>query len=70
MFPRLALHTCALTGTISLSYHGVCAISLSPVLLKLNSDFPCTFLNGQFTRHTIIIELAQYVYFANPVLQL
>ncbi len=68
-FPRLTLHACALTRTISLSYRG---ISLSfhlvtevfqlvtqyftfPVRFQLNSDFSHTFLNGQLTRHTIII---------------
>ncbi len=63
----LTLHACALTRTISLSYHGV---SLSfhlvtkafqlvtryftfPVRFQLNSDFSHTFLNGQLTCHTI-----------------
>ena len=66
-FPRLTLHACALTRTISLSYRG---ISLSfhlvtevfqlvtryftfPVRFQLNSDFSHTFLNGQLTRRTI-----------------
>ncbi len=69
MFPRLMLHACALTHTISLSYRG---ISLSvhlvievfqlftryftlPVQFQLNSDFSYTFLNGKLTCRTIII---------------
>ncbi len=59
-FSRLMLHACTLIRTISLS---CCGISLSfsvlfhlvthyftfPVLFQLNSYFPQTFLNGQFT---------------------
>ena len=69
-FPRLTLHACALTRTISLSYRG---ISLSfylvtevfqlvtcyftfPVRFQLNSDFFHTFLNGQLTRRTIKLK--------------
>ncbi len=69
MFPRLMLHACALTRTISLSYRG---ISLSfhlvievfqlftryftlPVQFQLNSDFSYTFLNGKRACRTIII---------------
>ncbi len=65
-FPRLSLHACALTCTISLSYRG---ISLSfhlvtevfqlvtryftfPMQFQLNSDFSHSFLNGQLTRRT------------------
>ena len=67
-FPRLTLHACALTRTISLSYRG---ISLSfhlvtevfqlvtryftfPVRFQLNSDFSHTFFNGKHTHRTII----------------
>ncbi len=68
-FPRLTLHACALTRTISLSYRG---ISLSfhlvtevfqlfthyfslPVQFQLKSDFSYTFLNGKLTCRIIII---------------
>ncbi len=74
-FPRLTLHACALTRTISLNYRG---ISLSfhlvtevfqlvtcyftfPVRYQWNSDFSHTFLNGQLTRRTINI----YVFIAD-----
>ncbi len=74
-FPRLTLHACTLTRTISLSYGG---ISLSfylvtevfqlvtgyftfSVRFQLNSDFSHTFLNGQLTRHTINTCIHEYV---------
>ncbi len=73
MFPRLTLHACTLTCTISHSYRG---ISLSvhlvtevfqivtcyftfPMRFQLNSNFSHTFINGKLTRCTIIII---YVY--------
>ncbi len=70
-FPRLTLHACALTHTISLSYWG---ISLSfhlvtevfqlvmcyfifPVQFQLNSDFSHSFLNGQPSVISIALQV-------------
>ncbi len=58
MFPRLELHAC----TILFSYHGISLIYVLfhfPCAISIEQRFSNSFLNGQFTCHTIkiLIEL-------------